>query len=395
MNKVYSTPKVKKQRNLLKYGLSVIFMLLVLFVTLYFLLKDASLEEIRRSLLLADLRWVTAGFALMLLHQLCVAEILRQMLIQVVGVDPPYLTCLNTAFIGFYFNNITPSATGGQPMEMYYLYRCKVDIAGSSIIFMVMTMLYNFALLIYGIFMYFWQHTLVSSSLFGLKYVLIFSIVFNLGLLLICFGLTFFPHGFRKACLSTLQFLLRHRLIRSSHVLQRVERFFEQYSKSASQLWHNPALLLRLCALSFLQLAALHLVPFCAGRALGAEASIFVPSIALQAVLTLAASGFPTPGAVGLTESGFVAMFSSVIPAAKVMPAMILTRVINLYAFLLLSGLLTILAFMTAGSQHSHMRRVRSAADPVVIPEANISEIQNKEAQNTPKDKQKIQKQKE
>lgn len=56
MNKVYSTPKVKKQRSFLKYGLSVILMLLVLFVTLYFLLKDASLEEIKRSLLLHDYR---------------------------------------------------------------------------------------------------------------------------------------------------------------------------------------------------------------------------------------------------------------------------------------------------------------------------------------------------
>lgn len=372
MKKVYPEPKAKKENSLLKYSMSAVLMIVILALTLHFLLKGASLEEIRSSLLGAKYRWVAAGFGLMMIHQLCVAEILRLMLVKLVGVMPPYHTCLNTAFIGFYFNNITPSATGGQPMEVYYLYRCRVDIAGASIIFMATTMFYNFVMIVMATVMLIWQHDLIHTSLYGMKYVLIYGYLINGFLMLSCFGLIYFPKALRRFTGRCIGLLKRFKLVKDTHSLQKKsDRFFESYSNTTSQLWRSPKLILQLLLLHTIQLFALYLVPYAAGLALGADSSLFMPTLSLQSVFNLAVSGFPTPGAVGLTESGFVTMFSSVFPDGKVMSAMILTRFINLYAFLVISAVITLFAFARAGSKHSRMRHLGNMRKKEVIVTSN------------------------
>ena len=64
--------------------------------------------------------------------------------------------------------------------------------------------------------------------------------------------------------------------------------------------------------------------------------------VGAQALLTLATSSLPLPGAVGATEGGFVTLFALFFGASLVTPAVLVSRGISFYAFLLISAGVTL-----------------------------------------------------
>ncbi|MDO5033451.1 MAG: lysylphosphatidylglycerol synthase transmembrane domain-containing protein [Eubacteriales bacterium] len=347
MNSVSS--QAKQRKALWKYVFSFTFLILILYVTLRAILKDTSIAEIRASLQAANLTWVAAGFGLMLVYQLIWAEIIRSLLYHLNGGYAPFRVAVNTAFAGYYFNNITPSSSGGQPMQMLYLHRCGIDLAGASIIFFVNTIFNNIVMILYATVLLIVQYDFISQNLYAMRYALIVGYVFNGFLLVLNLFLLFFPKQLRAISYQILAWITRGRLKPKANKFKRnLDKFLGSYSAGAFSLLKVPRLLLKLLLLHAIQFAVYNLIPFMAGMALGASPSIFLPSFALQSVLTLAVSGFPTPGAVGITEGGFVAMFSGLFPPGQVESAMILTRLINFYVFLILAAIITIIAFATA-----------------------------------------------
>lgn len=356
-----STPQrnlAKPEQNPLKYLLSTLFLVVILVFTFYFIFRDTSLDDVRATLKTADWRWLLGGFLLMLFHVWCSAEMIRLQIIRVLGVIPPRHVCLNAGFIGFYFNNVTPSASGGQPMQIYYLYRCHVDVAGTSILFLASTLFYNSSLILLGTLMLFLQAPVIVPYLYGMKYILIYGYVVNGFLLFLCLGLIYFPRHIHHLSRRLLHFAGRHHLVHKMHQKEgKMDAFFARYRISSHRLREDKPLLLLLSGLSFLQMTSLYFIPYFAARSVGEGQGAFWHSYGISAVLQLAAAGFPTPGAVGVTESGFMAMYQGIF-AAKLPAIMLLTRMLNLYAMMLLSALVTLLAFRFAASHKNRMRAI-------------------------------------
>ena len=59
--------------------------------------------------------------------------------------------CISYSFIGFFYSGITPSATGGQPMQIYYMKKEKISIPVATVILMVVTITYKLVLVVIGV----------------------------------------------------------------------------------------------------------------------------------------------------------------------------------------------------------------------------------------------------
>ena len=116
-------------------------MLAVLAITFYFLFRDTDLQEILRIVRAADWLYVTLGFVFMFTQQGLYTVVLAKLLTGTLKTRPPFSISIYTSFIGYYFNNITPSASGGQPVQVYYLYRRGVNIPSSSVMFILQALL--------------------------------------------------------------------------------------------------------------------------------------------------------------------------------------------------------------------------------------------------------------
>ncbi|MEG2119455.1 MAG: lysylphosphatidylglycerol synthase domain-containing protein, partial [Pseudoflavonifractor sp.] len=120
-----------------------------------------------------------------------------------------------------------------------------------------------------------------------------------------------------------------------------------EYRAGADCLKRNPALLPKLLGLTFLQLTALFLVPFTVYKAFGLTGYGAPEMVCAQALLTLAVSMLPLPGAVGVSEGGFVTFFTLFFGAGLVTPAVLVSRGISFYAFLAISALVTLAVHIT------------------------------------------------
>ena len=90
---------------------------------------------------------------------------------------------------------------------------------------------------------------------------------------------------------------------------------------------------------SFVQVLAYHSIPYWVSLALGLHGQLTREMIGLQAVLFLSVSSLPLPGAVGLSEGGFLLFFRHIFPTNLLSAGMVLSRIVSFYLFLLFAGL--------------------------------------------------------
>lgn len=335
---------------LIKYSVSIALMVGIVYFTFSILMKQYSWQEIRESLSQTRWSYMVFAFSLIVLHEVCLASNLQYLLNLFIGQKIPFGLALQTVIVGFYFNNITPSASGGQPMEVYFLHRRGVKVAHSSLVFITMSFFFYLSMFFYTGLTFIVDGDVVMASLGDKKMMVLFlaGLIFNFFVAVFCYLICYKPARLRVVVKFLMSILVSLKLVKNSAKnLRKVARFLRSYSHGSQQIIGNRKAFFRLLTCCLIQVAALFTIPFAVSLALGAEPDwqFFRGIFGLQAVLYMATSAMPTPGAVGVTEGGFISMFSKILPATVVMPAMILTRVVNLYGFLIISALVTMWSF--------------------------------------------------
>ena len=64
--------------------------------------------------------------------------------------------CALYSFVGFFFSCITPSASGGQPMQIFYMKKDKLPIPVTTLVLMIVTITYKAVLVVIGVLICFW-----------------------------------------------------------------------------------------------------------------------------------------------------------------------------------------------------------------------------------------------
>ena len=355
-------------------------MLAVLTITFYFLFRDADLQEILRIVRSADWRYVALGFVFMFTQQGLYTVVLAMLLSAAFKTRLPFSLSVYTSFIGYYFNNITPSASGGQPVQVYYLYRRGVNIPSSSVMFILQALLVYSTTLSLSVVAVILRPGLIFSALGAYNLLFVFGVIFALVMLYICFFLLYRPGVLRKSARWLERVLVRLRLMRHPEKFRaKAEQQIDIYSDRSFNILRNTKLLLILFGLTLLQHIFYYMIPWAAARSLNVGANRFVDIFCLQSVLNLAVSGFPTPGSVGMTEGGFRTIFQAVLPEGMALPTMLVTRFINFYAFLVLSMFITAIAFIRVN---------RSRHFPVDLSDqSQSSDLPDEPQPNDPSDK--------
>lgn len=319
------------------YGRNLILMLLLTIVTLTAILKGNDMNHLISSLKTADGRWLLFGLCCMFVFVSCEGLNMYQ-ISRSLGWPLGFSRCAQYAFIGFYFSSITPSSSGGQPVQMYYMKKDHISLANSSVMILFIVFVYQMAMLLLAGIMALIYPNLALRTADHLKYLLPFGLVVNGGAAIL---MALFL-GSEKLVQKILLFSLRagawfHLVKHPQESQQRILTELKQYNHSARLIKQEPFLFLRVLLISLLQMAALSSVPYCAYRALGYNNFSVGELVTCQSILTVSASAIPTPGAVGAAEGGFLFAFKDIFDAGSIKTAMLLSRGISFYLFLLIS----------------------------------------------------------
>ena len=78
----------------------------------------------------------------------------------------------------------------------------------------------------------------------------------------------------------------------------------------------------------------------------------------MQSILFATVSGIPSPGAVGVSEGGFLAIFRHVYSENMVNSAMLLSRGINFYLFVIISSIVVMISMMKDKKQEPEIENI-------------------------------------
>ena len=81
-------------------------------------IEGADIESVWNAMKNANPKWLTAGLGLAAVFNIAEGINLRKVLVSF-GYRVSFKEAMKYAYIGYFFSSVTPSATGGQPLQLY------------------------------------------------------------------------------------------------------------------------------------------------------------------------------------------------------------------------------------------------------------------------------------
>ena len=134
-----------------------------------------------------------AGAVALGLFFVCMEGTIMRILLGAAGGKSGLLTCISYSFLGFFYSGITPSATGGQPMQLYEMKRDGNSVSSSTVVLMVTAVCYKLVLVCIGTFLLIFQGKMLRQYLgryFGLY---LLGLFLNLAITLVVTGMIVLP----------------------------------------------------------------------------------------------------------------------------------------------------------------------------------------------------------
>lgn len=250
---------------------------------------------------------------------------------------------LHAAMIGIYYCNVTPGATGGQPMEMYALskYGVPVGVSGSGMA--VKFVLFQTVLLITGAVLWIAHADFVREYAQSSWWFILLGYLANF----FTIGMVILMAISRKAVRWVIEKCIligcKLRLCKDPDASRiRWENHCASFLDSVQLMIRRPRDLVIQCLIVFGQLMSLMLVILAVYHALGLQGVSTMQLITMGVLLYIGASYTPLPGASGAQEGGFAVMFRGIFPDALLFVALMIWRFCTYYLSVLAGAGLTI-----------------------------------------------------
>ena len=329
----------KKKKSKKIYINLLIFILLIIF-TFSLVLKDQDVTEILKISATVKKQYILIAMLAMGVFIVCesinIGRILKEL-----GEKSKFISNVRYTLIGFFFSAITPAASGGQPMEIYYMHKDNISVAHSTLALLMQLCSIQIVTITVGIISAVLHFEVLKS---GLIYLLILGIILNssaLMLLIIAIYSKKLSEGLIKFVVNILKFF-RVRNIEKKQ--EKLEKELESYQTSAKYIKEHRILMLKTVLTTAVQMLAYYTVPYWIYLAFGLNNSNIFDILTLQAVLYATVSGIPSPGSVGVSEGGFLGIFRNAFPETVISSAMLLSRGVNFYLLILISAIVVVIS---------------------------------------------------
>ena len=319
-------------------------LLLMIAGTMFFLLKDQEMDQLLESMKSANVLWLLVGLCCMLVF-ICMESVIIHYLMNSLRHPISIMHCIKYSFIGFFISAITPSSTGGQPAQIYYMKQDGISVSISSLVLMVVTATYKGALLLIAIVMLAFQFDFVINHIKGIEFIMIYGIIINIFMIVALLVIIFKQSLAKKMTGKCLLFLGKHKLIKHpDDKLRSLLKSISKYDKSAAFLKANKLLVFNALLMTIVQRVAYFFVTYAIYRSFGLKGCSAFEIITLQLIITMSVDNLPWPGGMGVNEGIFLVFFTEIFTTSFVTAGLMLTRGLNYYFIILSGGIIMALA---------------------------------------------------
>ncbi|MDU3722191.1 MAG: lysylphosphatidylglycerol synthase transmembrane domain-containing protein [Clostridium celatum] len=315
-----------------------IFFIALISVTFFILFKDSSVSNILISLKSVNLFYIFIGIICMFIFIICEGINIRRML-KIFSYDISVFQGLKYSFVGFFFSSITPSASGGQPMQVYYMKRDNINISHSSLVLLMELASFQIVTVTIAVIGIIANLDFIMNLNYTMRILIFLGLLINL--LILCFIiLAIFSKKFTmKLAELFLRLISILKFIDVEKIRKQVKEQISQYQQGAILIIENKYIFIKVLLITIIQIGAMYSITFFVYKAFGLDDLSFFTVFLIQAILFISVSAIPLPGAVGTSEGSFLTLFKTLFPSSSLSSAMLLSRGISFYLFVIISGI--------------------------------------------------------
>ena len=325
-----------------KYVSCFIMLVALIAITYYCIFSSVNVEEIQTTIQSSEFKYIMIGILAMFLN-ICLEGVSIHIIGQSLGICIGRIRSFCYACIDLYYCGITPSAAGGQPVLAYYMSRDNIPISKSTIIVLLYTVMYKIVLLFLGVVVLTLHLDFIMENRLTL-FLFVIGMVVNLVIVALCLLCMYSRTVVRQIVSKVIFFLHKLHIIKNKEKkIDSFHKHIEEYHSSAIFIKENKLVLVKVFLVTLLQRLVLFSVGYLVYFSFGLSNFHFLDILAIQVVIAIMVDSLPLPGAVGISEAMLFLLYTKVYAPEFIAPAMVLTRGINFYLMLILTGVITIL----------------------------------------------------
>lgn len=347
---------VKSKKSII----NLIFLVAVFSFTVYSIFHGQDLSEILQKVLHTSPAYLLIGVVCVVIFIYGESYIIHYLLASL-GIESKRFDCFLYSSAGFFFSCITPSASGGQPAQIYYMKKNDIPIPLATVILLVITIIYKFVLVVMGLFLMVFNPGFINEYLGDVLFVFYLGVGLNIFSVISMVILVFNQSLAKFIMLKGLRILEKLRILKTKpERMEKLSVSMDNYNKTAKYLKNHIGVMVKVFIVTFLQRIALFLAAYFAYRAFGLKGASIYSIIMLQAVISISVEMLPLPGGMGVSEGLFLSIFLPVFGPDLIVPGMILSRGLTYYTQLLLSAIMTCVAHITIGRKKHPELKLKS-----------------------------------
>lgn len=219
------------------------------------------------------------------------------------------------SIIGQYFNCITPFASGGQPIQAYYLVKFGMPLGSSMTALLSKFIVYQFVLTIYSIATLIIGFRDFGAELEG-KGLMIFvfiGFIINSAVIAFLIAIACFKKGTLKLANGLITLLAKIHIVKNPlkvrlYFNREVSKFYNNFQF----IKKNVVVLVKTCLITFLQLTLYLSISYLIYLGFGFSEESLFKMISYQAFVLMISSFVPLPGAMGAAELSYAGFFKDI-----------------------------------------------------------------------------------
>lgn len=325
-----------------------IFLAAVFLITLYSIFHGQDMGELLAYISTAETGYWLAAVLCVILFIGSESVIIYYMM-RTIRQKVRLLHCFLYSFVGFFFSCITPSATGGQPAQIYYMHKDDIPIPISTLVLMIVTITYKLVLVVLGTAVFLFRPAMIMEYLQPVAGWCYLGLGLNVFCVIFMLVLVFHPTLAEQILQNLLKAGSRLHLIhKEAYYREKIKHTMEQYRDVAAYFGTHKMVVGNVFLITIVQRFFLFFVTYLVYRSFGLEGTGMLTMVILQGMISVAVDMLPLPGGMGISEKLFLVLFLPVFGSVT-LPGMMVSRGLGYYTELIVSALLTIVAHVVIG----------------------------------------------
>lgn len=320
---------------------SIISISLCAIIMIMFLFTPQGMEGLSVVSKELQVRWlVLAGIAMVVgwgLEGLCLNILSRDII-----PNWHYIDSFQVGMIGCFYNGVTPFASGGQPMQIYFMNKKGMDIGFASSVVAKRSLIYQIILVLYAVTLMFLQLPFFMSNISNFTWLAILGVVSNgtFVFLILLFSLN--EKLTKRIIHWCFKFLGKIKILKNSETKYRKVESKLVTFHDGIQCARRPFKVYFLTVVfTIIQIGCVCLIPYCIYRSFNLSGASLLSIFAADSFVTMVSAFVPLPGSSGGAEGSFYLFFNLFFTNGTIVPAILLWRIFTYYTNILVGGIIS------------------------------------------------------